>query len=372
MLLKFLHSKPLASVSTLVNLGRLPYLLVAAVTLTCGQPIALTQPKPVTPAAKDAHCANRSYAMFLNSLAISPDGKTAFSSIFDSAIYRWDLTTDKPGQILANHQDMVYALALSPDGSRLVSGGSDGVIRVWQAADGKLLQTMPASDVVYALKISPDGNTLVSGDSNKDIKIWQMETGKLVRTLQGHDQEVVSLAFTPDGKTLASGSYETVKLWDMATGRNLRTLTWRNPRLSSGSALVAITPDGKTVIAGSSLTQLGTGQNAIYSWELATGKPRTHLAPLIDDWVYGIAITPDGKTLVTGNFGLTTWDLTTGKITSRQFTSPTGENDVVSLAMAADGKTLLLATGRKGLKLWDLASRKITRVLLDNCPEPKF
>ena len=106
MVLKSLHSNSFARGLKLVNLGRLPYLLVAAATLTCGQPIALTQPKPVTPAAKDAHCANRSYAMFLNSLAISPDGKTAFSSIFDAAIYRWDLTTDKPGQILAQHQDI--------------------------------------------------------------------------------------------------------------------------------------------------------------------------------------------------------------------------------------------------------------------------
>jgi len=113
MVLKFLHSNSFASVSILVNLGRLPCLLVAAVTLTCGQPIALAQPKPATPATKDAHCANRSYAMFLNSLAISPDSKTAFSSIFDSAIYRWDLTTNKPGQILAKHPDMVYALTLS-------------------------------------------------------------------------------------------------------------------------------------------------------------------------------------------------------------------------------------------------------------------
>jgi len=48
------------------------------------------------------------------------------------------------------HTDWVYAVASSADGSRLASGSADGTVRLWNAADGKLLATLvqlaPRSD----------------------------------------------------------------------------------------------------------------------------------------------------------------------------------------------------------------------------------
>lgn len=50
-----------------------------------------------------------------------------------------------------------------------VTGGSDHTVRVWSAADGKLLRTIwiPVGPenvgAVYAVAISPDGSTIAAG-----------------------------------------------------------------------------------------------------------------------------------------------------------------------------------------------------------------
>jgi WD40 repeat protein len=339
-------------------------LLTATIALTFPQVTVWAVPKHTPPPSTLAHCKNRAYAMPLNNVAISPDGKTLFSSIFESSISQWDLTTGKLVKTLSGHQDTIYALALSPNGKYLASGSSDGTIRVWLTANGTLVRSLKSS--ANALKISPDGQLLASNYNNM-VKLWRLETGELLKSLSGRDREITSLDFTPDSKILASGSFETVTVWHIVSGRVLHTLTWKDPNVSSGFAMLVITPDGRSVIAGPSLTQFGYKQNAIYRWDLATGQLDSTLEALLGDWVNGIAVTPDGKTLVTGNFGITLWDLTSGKKT---YESPASHDDPTGLAISPDGKTLAIVTQWQGLKLWDLASRQFTRVLLPNCPTP--
>ena len=43
------------------------------------------------------------------------------------------------GQNLSGIDDFVYDAAVSQDGSTIVAGGENGILRVWQASDRKLL-----------------------------------------------------------------------------------------------------------------------------------------------------------------------------------------------------------------------------------------
>ncbi len=42
---------------------------------------------------------------------------------------------------LSGHDDWVYCVALSPDGTKLASGSADGTVKLWNAADDRLLAT---------------------------------------------------------------------------------------------------------------------------------------------------------------------------------------------------------------------------------------
>jgi WD40 repeat protein len=118
----------------------------------------------------------------------------------------------------------VSSMAYSPDGKTLASTGSDGMIKLWDAATGKeqaalLASTSPFTPVAY----SPDGKTLASADVA--VSLWDVARGKEKAVLKGHSLMVSSAAFSPDGKELASGSLDkSIKLWDVATGKELATL----------------------------------------------------------------------------------------------------------------------------------------------------
>ena len=76
---------------------------------------------------------------------------------------------------LSSHADEVKSLAISPDGKTLFSSSADKTIKIWQLSTGEVLQTLTGhSGTVNAISLSPDGKLLASGSADKTIKIWQI------------------------------------------------------------------------------------------------------------------------------------------------------------------------------------------------------
>ena len=69
-----------------------------------------------------------------------------------------------------------------------------------------------------AMAFSPDGTTLASGGSEGAIKLWDAAATRYpIATLPGHTRRVKSVAFSPDGRILASGSLDNaIRLWDVS------------------------------------------------------------------------------------------------------------------------------------------------------------
>ncbi len=66
-------------------------------------------------------------------------------------------------------------------GAKLASCGRDGIVRVWNAADGKLLHELKEhGEDVYAVAFHPDG-TLISGDLKGVVRQWDLKAGKTFR-----------------------------------------------------------------------------------------------------------------------------------------------------------------------------------------------
>ncbi|WP_414575826.1 protein kinase domain-containing protein, partial [Anabaena sp. CCY 9402-a] len=143
---------------------------------------------------------------------------------------------------LKGHSESVNSVAISPDGKTLVSGIGDNTIKLWNLATGEEIRTLKGhSELVRSVAISPDGKTLASGSWDDTIKLWNLATGEEIRTLKGHSDHVSSVAISPDGKTLASGSWDdTIKLWNLATGEEIPTLKGHSSSVQS----IAISPDG--------------------------------------------------------------------------------------------------------------------------------
>jgi WD40 repeat protein len=155
-------------------------------------------------------------------------------------------------------------VALSADGRRLAVGSAGRAVRVWDAATGKELASLPdrfRSPAPYPPLFSPDGEHVAVATSDGAVRLYRAATGERVRTFKeeavvpemrlGSDAvpgEVTSIAFHPEGRYLAAaGSDGTVSVWDVATGGQAATLKEDNFRVN----YVAFNPNGRQLAAAS-------------------------------------------------------------------------------------------------------------------------
>jgi len=294
------------------------------------------------------------HSSWVDSLAISQDGKILVSGSYDNTIKLWDLSTGKPLHTLVGHGSTVFSVAISPDRQTVVSGSDDGTIKLWNATNAELIRTLRDSDSprdsatkIHSIAITQDGQKFVSAGDDRVVKIWRSD-GNLLHDLTGHAHKVEVVKISPDDRTIVSGSDDgTIKLWDLQTGKLIRSI---NGDFTAIYAL-AISSDGQTIISGH-------GQKQIKLWHLETGQL---IRTLYSNFgaVYALAISPDRQILATADFlgeslgnqivAIQLWDLATGRVIH---TLPEHSHRIFSLCFSPDSKTLVSASEDKTIKIW--------------------
>lgn len=178
----------------------------------------------------------------------SPDGVHVASGHADNVVRVWEAASGRLLRAFEGHQGPVSGVVLVGDGLHLLlaSASNDKTVRLWDAASGQLRGTLRGHKKgVERVAFSPDGLTIASASEDRTVRLWESATGNLRCVLEGHMSQVWSVAFSPDGLTVASASEDgTVRLWSTATGAHRATLVSR----SSGWA--AIRADGRYRMGG--------------------------------------------------------------------------------------------------------------------------
>lgn len=189
-------------------------------------------------------------------------GRYVFCGLETPTIQRVALTDGKRVALAGGHDSWIFALAASPDGATVYSGGGDGRVVAWpaEAADPKPLRKIDAHrGWVRALGVTPDGKLVASAGNDRMVRLWDAADGRLVRELTGHGNHVYSLEFHPDGKTLLSGDLlGSIRQWDIATGKLVGTFDAKPLHTYEGGQMVdfggvrglAISPDGGSIAGG--------------------------------------------------------------------------------------------------------------------------
>jgi|GEM_PF-6670679 len=165
----------------------------------------------------------------VNSLAFSPDGKFLASGSRDTSIKLWEVKSGKLLRTLTGHKGEVSALTFSRDGALLASGGwawpeYDYSVKLWNPTTGQLLRTFSdPTGGVFSLAFSNDDKLLAAGTQGHLIRIWEIATGKLINTFKA-DDSVGFVAFSPDDTILVSGTRERILVWDSKTGKCLHNV----------------------------------------------------------------------------------------------------------------------------------------------------
>ena len=112
----------------------------------------------------------------LNALAVSPSGEIATGGA-DGSVF---LLT--PDGVLRLHVEAaeapVIALAFSPDGTRLAVASPRGGIGIFDVASGKPVFTLNGPGLpVWSLGFTPDGRQILTGGSDRLLRRWDARTG---------------------------------------------------------------------------------------------------------------------------------------------------------------------------------------------------
>jgi WD40 repeat protein/serine/threonine protein kinase/formylglycine-generating enzyme required for sulfatase activity len=168
-------------------------------------------------------------------------------------------------RVLLGHDRKITALAWSADGLHLASAAENGVVRIWNAGTGTLLQTHDVGLSARQLAWSPDGRR-VAATANGATGGWQVAELQTQKS-HGRSGDFVGLAWSQDSQSLTTLNASGVIMnWE------LETLGIESQRqlaeVPSGLQAAAWSADGKWLAASSN-----DGQTSrVTVWDAATGK----------------------------------------------------------------------------------------------------
>jgi len=289
----------------------------------------------------------------LRASVLSPDGQFAATASDDRTARVWS-TAD--GRLIATlpHQAPVQSLQFVPGGDALLTIAGDSAV-LWDARTGTKLRSFAQTSPVQTADVDTSGRRVVLGGLDGVARIVELASGRTIGAAMHHQGPIRQAQFLPpDGQTLLTASDDlTARLWRPDTGQPQGAVI----NLSERPSCVAASPRGRSVLIGcqdgrAQLWDTGSGR--------AVGPQLGHGASEVTAAVFRA----DGRMLVTGSldWSVRVWDVADGGISGEPRVLR-HQARISSLALADDGRTVVVGCRSGHAFVWDLASRTSLHVL---------
>lgn len=258
---------------------------------------------------------HRAHSTGARKIAFDSCGCRLYSGGMDSVVIAWDLTRERPDGTL------LPPLAGSGKsyGGAFAGGlwiGPDGLARFLDTSIGQLLTFDPATYTTQSVisldglsyrsektatdfDMSADARFLLGTGTDKRPRLWVAATGRAVHTLPGPRPEarLIAAALSRDGTTAAGTAidlrdknaiHRELFVWDTATG------SIRHREVLEGYSYTALTfdPTGTTLIAG--VATLHSQEAGLHYLNLESGQKTKHMTSE-STMIRHLAVSPNGK-----------------------------------------------------------------------------
>lgn len=293
----------------------------------------------------------------------SPDGTQLATGSMDNTIRLWDPVTGKQqGNALKGHTKWLTSLAWEPyhlqepGRPRLVSASKDGTARIWDVVGKKAdLALTGHKGCVSCVRWGGTG-TIYTASHDKTIKVWSAADGKLMHTLAAHAHWVNHLALSTDF-ALRSAYYDhTGKkgVPDTEAGKVAKA----RERFEAAAGVNA--QGAKGVIVERLVS--ASDDCTIYLWNpTSSTKPQARLMGH-QKQVNHVVFSPDGLLLASAGFDnlIKLWSAADGTFL---FTLKGHVGPVYQVAFSADSRLLVSASKDTTIKVWDTRTGKLAEDL---------
>ena len=241
----------------------------------------------------------------------------------------------------------VHCLEFSPDGLSLLSSGfaweakkddkNQGVIRIWNLADGSVRQSHERVNAIVA-RYLPDGKSFLAGFSSGSIAQFSTASCETMREFKGHSSYVLDISISSNGREFVSSAKDhSLRHWDLTSGKVVNTLAG----LTDDAFDLECSPDRKKLQVAGWAGLLSTYDRIGWSLRQSNVQKRSALPR--------ICYTPDGRYLLTAVYGegAELRDAKSGEVVYQVH----GRNGNIK-AMAFDRSGRILATGNSESGTW--------------------
>lgn len=206
----------------------------------------------------------KKHTYHVTSVKFTLRGNVLITGSADETITIWDLSSGKNLKTLAAHADPILAISLTPDNTIIASGSYDGLMRLFDCETGQCLKTLvfnsssygtataSTNDVVNPpishVEYSPNGKFILSSSLDGVIRLWDYMNNRVVKTYLGPENKPISEKYNCEAKfvlctldhLVVSGSDDGLLLfW------NLQTKQIVNSEIKMGDALLGIDVCGR-------------------------------------------------------------------------------------------------------------------------------
>ena len=144
-------------------------------------------------------------------ISYSSDGQLFTTGSHANSIKIWESSTGSLINQFQNHKDWIYGCSFFDKNSKIVSAGLDTQIVISDSKSGKILESKKGHNagISYSL-VTKDENYLVTISLDKSLKIWKLVPLELVATFSESKEKLISLALSTDGKWAATGGSDAI------------------------------------------------------------------------------------------------------------------------------------------------------------------
>jgi len=159
----------------------------------------------------------------------------------DGQILHWHIKSGKCLHTITERGNQLLCLDYFQDGSQFATAGRDRLIRLYDEATKRLVQTLQGGDLkntaghsnrIFSLKYHPEQPHIVlSGGWDNTVQIWDTRKGHSVRSLWNCYICCDAVDFSTDGSQVLTGSWridDALQLWDFGSGEPIETVKWNS------------------------------------------------------------------------------------------------------------------------------------------------